>query len=64
MPIRALLDTHVFVWFIAGEERLSRAARELLQDRENEILISMRACGRSRSSTAWESSTWSACLPS
>lgn len=41
MPIRALLDTHVFVWFIGGEERLSRAARELLQDRENEILISV-----------------------
>jgi PIN domain nuclease of toxin-antitoxin system len=39
--MRALLDTHVFVWFIGGEERLSRAARELVQDRENEILISV-----------------------
>jgi PIN domain nuclease of toxin-antitoxin system len=39
--MRALLDTHVFVWFIAGEERLSRTVRELLRDRENEILISV-----------------------
>lgn len=41
MPTRALLDTHAFIWFISGDQRLSPAARKLLDDRENEILISV-----------------------
>jgi PIN domain nuclease of toxin-antitoxin system len=41
MPTRALLDTHAFIWFISGDERLSRPVRALLGDRENEIVISV-----------------------
>ena len=41
MPTRALLDTHAFIWFIGGDPRLGRVARALLDDRENEILISV-----------------------
>lgn len=40
MSIRALLDTHAFLWFISGSERLSRPARELIEIPENTLLIS------------------------
>ncbi len=41
MPTRALLDTHSFLWFISGNERLSRPARTLIEARENPMLVSM-----------------------
>lgn len=41
MPTRALLDTHSFLWFISGDERLSHSAREVIEDRENAVLVSM-----------------------
>ncbi len=41
MPTRALLDTHSFIWFISGSERLSRPARTLIESRENLISVSM-----------------------
>ncbi|SOD03281.1 PIN domain nuclease, a component of toxin-antitoxin system (PIN domain) [bacterium JGI 053] len=40
MPTRALLDTHSFLWFIGGNERLSRRARELIQSRSNPMFVS------------------------
>ncbi|HEX6371034.1 MAG TPA: type II toxin-antitoxin system VapC family toxin [Longimicrobium sp.] len=40
MSIRALLDTHSFIWFIGGSERLSARARALIEARENPLLIS------------------------
>lgn len=40
MSTRALLDTHAFIWFISGSDRLSGRARELIADRQNALLIS------------------------
>lgn len=40
MSSRALLDTHSFLWFIGGSDRLSSHARELIEARDNAILIS------------------------
>lgn len=39
--MRFLLDTHIFLWFIAGSERLRDPARALLVDAENEALLSV-----------------------
>ena len=41
MPTRALLDTHSFLWFISGSERLSRTARTLIEDPANPMLVRM-----------------------
>ena len=41
MSIRALLDTHAFIWFISGSERLSARARALIEARENPMLVSI-----------------------
>ena len=39
--MRALLDTHTFLWFTTGEPRLSGTARELIEDPQNEMLLSL-----------------------
>lgn len=39
--MRVLLDTHVFMWWINDDARLSEAARELLSDGGNELLFSV-----------------------
>ena len=36
-----LLDTHSFLWFIGGQEKLSRKARELIEDPGNQPFLSM-----------------------
>ena len=38
--MKALLDTHVVVWWLEDADRLSRRAATLLADRDNTILIS------------------------
>lgn len=38
--MRALLDSHTFLWAVTDDPRLSTAARELLQLTEIEILLS------------------------
>jgi PIN domain nuclease of toxin-antitoxin system len=38
--VKALLDTHVVVWWLEDANRLSRRAATLLADRDNTILIS------------------------
>jgi PIN domain nuclease of toxin-antitoxin system len=40
MPTRALLDTHSFLWFIGGDERLSRRSRALIESRSNPMFVS------------------------
>src|SRR2546430_17577419 len=35
-----LLDAHTFLWFIAGDKRLSSTARALIEDPDNRSLIS------------------------
>jgi len=38
--MRCLLDSHAFLWFISGSERLGERAREVIADIENEVLLS------------------------
>ncbi len=38
--MRALLDTHAFLWWIGGDSRLSRRSREVIADPANQILFS------------------------
>ena len=38
--MRLLLDTHAFLWFVLNDPRLSAAARGLISDSDNLILIS------------------------
>jgi PIN domain nuclease of toxin-antitoxin system len=38
--VRVLLDTHAFLWFIMGDARLTAAARGLIEDANNERLVS------------------------
>jgi PIN domain nuclease of toxin-antitoxin system len=44
--VRALIDTHVFLWWNAGDDRLSTRAREFILDSSNEIVLS--------AASAWE----------
>ena len=44
--MRALMDTHVFLWWNAGDDRLSSRAREFVLDASNEIVLS--------TASAWE----------
>jgi len=39
--MRLLLDTHAFLWFVGGDERLSDRAKEAIADLENEVFLSV-----------------------
>lgn len=39
--MRFLLDTHALLWFIEGDKKLSAYSRELIEDTDNEIFVSM-----------------------
>ncbi len=41
--MRLLLDTHVWLWMLSGEERLSTESRTILADPENELFLSAAA---------------------
>jgi PIN domain nuclease of toxin-antitoxin system len=38
--VRLLLDTHAFLWFVAGDARLSRRARRALEDSHALLFLS------------------------
>jgi PIN domain nuclease of toxin-antitoxin system len=38
--MRALLDTHAFLWFSQGSENLSQEARAIIEDRAAEVYLS------------------------
>ncbi|WP_250125267.1 type II toxin-antitoxin system VapC family toxin [Chroococcidiopsis sp. CCMEE 29] len=38
--MKLLLDTHSFIWYILDSEKLSNTALTLINDGENEILLS------------------------
>jgi len=38
--VNLLLDTHAFLWFIAGSAKLSAPARDLIEDSANQPLLS------------------------
>ena len=39
--VRLLLDTHVFLWFLGGDSRLSRSARRRIEDAHNDKFLSI-----------------------
>lgn len=39
--MRFLIDTHVFLWFINGDRRLSLAVRSAIEDVNNDVLLSI-----------------------
>ena len=47
--MRLLLDTHAFLWWLAGDEALSDTARTAIADEGNEIFVS--------AASAWEITT-------
>jgi PIN domain nuclease of toxin-antitoxin system len=42
--VRVLLDTHAFLWWIAGTPELGRRARAAVADPDNEVLFSLVSC--------------------
>ena len=38
--MRLLLDTHVLIWWLAGDEKLGRRAREAISDEANLVVVS------------------------
>jgi PIN domain nuclease of toxin-antitoxin system len=47
--VRLLLDTHAFLWWLAGDDALSASARKAIADPENEVFVS--------AASAWEIAT-------
>ena len=47
--MRLLLDTHALLWWLAGDRKLSAAARSAIGDEENIVFVS--------AASAWEIST-------
>jgi PIN domain nuclease of toxin-antitoxin system len=47
--VRLLLDTHAFIWWIAGNQSLSGTARAAIGDSTNDVLVS--------AASAWEITT-------
>lgn len=39
--LRLLLDTHALIWWLAGDEALSRSAREAIGDEANAVAVSV-----------------------
>lgn len=39
--MKLLLDTHSFLWFVGGDERLSSTARTLIEDVNNDVFLSV-----------------------
>jgi PIN domain nuclease of toxin-antitoxin system len=39
--MRLLLGTHVFLWFISGDRRLSPAMRDSIRDLNNDVYLSV-----------------------
>ncbi len=42
--MRALLDTHVFIWWIMDSPQLPRRVREIIADDDNELFLSAASC--------------------
>lgn len=47
--MRVLADTHAFLWWLAGNQRLSEAARGVIGNPDNSVLVS--------AASAWEITT-------
>ena len=42
--MKLLLDTHVFLWIITADKRLTPRYRALFEDTENELFLSLASC--------------------
>jgi len=42
--VKALLDTHVFLWWVLDDERLTPFVRDFVGDRNNELFLSAASC--------------------
>lgn len=40
-PMKLLLDTHIFLWFISGSTQLSTTFRDNIQDSDNDVYLSV-----------------------
>jgi PIN domain nuclease of toxin-antitoxin system len=49
VTVRVLLDTHTLLWWLDGDRRLSRRARQTVADEANAVLVS--------AASAWEIAT-------
>lgn len=38
--MRILLDTHIFLWFISGDDQLSTNVRDVIRQPDNEVYLS------------------------
>jgi PIN domain nuclease of toxin-antitoxin system len=38
--VNLLLDTHIFLWFVLGDSKLSTPAKQLIEARDNVVLVS------------------------
>ena len=39
--MRLLLDTHIFLWFISGDTKLSKNVQDAIRNPENEVYLSV-----------------------
>lgn len=39
--MKYLIDTHIFLWFVENSAKLSRKAKSIIEDKNNEIFISI-----------------------
>ena len=39
--MKLLLDTHIFLWFISGDARLSVSLRQIIRNPENDVYLSI-----------------------
>lgn len=39
--MKILLDTHIFLWFVSGDSRLSEAFRNAIVDADNLVFLSV-----------------------
>lgn len=42
--MKLLLDTHAFLWWIAGSDLLGHGARTVIEERDNECVVSLASC--------------------
>jgi PIN domain nuclease of toxin-antitoxin system len=56
--MKLLLDTHSFLWFIGGDERLSSTARTLSENVNNDVFLSVASLWEMAIKTGWVGSDW------
>jgi PIN domain nuclease of toxin-antitoxin system len=39
--MKIIVDTHTFIWFFRGDPKLSTTARQLIENMDNEVMLSI-----------------------